>query len=152
VATLARLREPRQERSQPIVEPFDADAVVWNTARYKDIKRSRHVAEGKPISRLVVVDPHTVRIEMDQPDAPMLAVLSNWYGMMLAPKASEAAGKDIGAHPVCVGPYAFEREVAQDRIVLRRARPSGSSCTARSWKSTTATGRSCSSTTTRGSG
>jgi peptide/nickel transport system substrate-binding protein len=102
-------------------EPFDADAVVWNTARYKDIKRSRHVAEGKPISRLVVVDPHTLRIEMEKPYAPMLAVLSNWYGMMLAPKAGDAAGKDIGAHPVCVGPYAFEREVAQDRIVLRRA-------------------------------
>src|SRR5215472_12126001 len=35
-------------------EPFDANAVGWNTARYKDISRSRHVAEGKPISRLVV--------------------------------------------------------------------------------------------------
>ncbi len=58
-------------------EPFDADAVAWNIARSKDLKRSRHVAEGKPISRLVVVDPHTVRIEMDQSYAPMLAVLSN---------------------------------------------------------------------------
>jgi peptide/nickel transport system substrate-binding protein len=102
-------------------EPFDADAVAWNIARYKDITRSRHVAEGKPISNVVVVDPHTVRIEMAEPYAPLLAVLSNWYGMMLAPQAGAAAGKDIRAHPVCVGPYRFERQVAQDRIVLRRA-------------------------------
>jgi len=100
-------------------EPFDADTIIWNTARYKDINRSRHVAEGKPISRLVAVDPHTVRIEMDKPYAPMLSVLSSWYGLMLAPKATDAAGKNAGAHPVCVGPYAFERQVAQDRIVLR---------------------------------
>ena len=101
-------------------EPFDAAAVAWNIARYKDIKQSRHVAEGKPISNVVVVDPHTVRIEMDKPYAPMLAVLSNWYGMAMAPKATAAAGKDAGAHPVCVGPWTFEREVAQDRIVLKR--------------------------------
>ncbi len=102
-------------------EPFDAGAVAWNIARYKDINRSRHVAEGKPISNVVVVDPHTLRIEMEKPYAPMLAVLSNWYGIIMAPKATETAGKDAGAHPVCVGPWAFDREVAQDRIVLRRA-------------------------------
>ncbi len=102
-------------------EAFDADAVAWNIARYKDITRSRHVAEGKPITGVTVIDPHTVRIDLTQPFAPLLSVLSNWHGFMVAPKAAAAAGKNFGQHPVCVGPYAFERQVPQDRTVLRRS-------------------------------
>ena len=40
--------------------------------------------------------------------------------MMLAPKATEAAGKDAGLHPVCAGPFSFVERVAQDHITLQR--------------------------------
>ena len=40
--------------------------------------------------------------------------------MILPPKATEAAGKDFGLHPVCTGPFKFTERVAQDHIVLDR--------------------------------
>jgi peptide/nickel transport system substrate-binding protein len=39
---------------------------------------------------------------------------------MLPPKATEAAGKDFGAHPVCSGPFKFGDRVAQDHVTLER--------------------------------
>jgi peptide/nickel transport system substrate-binding protein len=54
------------------------------------------------------------------PSAPFLSQLTDRAGMILPPKATEAAGKDFGRAPVCSGPFKFTERVAQDRIVLDR--------------------------------
>ncbi len=99
---------------------LDADAVKANLDRYRTAPESRRKGEVKPIAAVVVVDPLTVRIELSQPYAPLLAVLADRAGMMLSPAALAALGDKIATKPVCAGPYKFVERVAQERIVLDR--------------------------------
>jgi peptide/nickel transport system substrate-binding protein len=49
-----------------------------------------------------------------------MAQLTDRAGMMMSPKAAEAAGDKFGQHPVCAGPYKFVERVQQDRIVVEK--------------------------------
>jgi len=99
---------------------LDADAVKANLDRYRTAPESRRKGEVKPITAVVVVDPLTVRVELSQPYAPLLAVLADRAGMMMSPTALAALGDKIATKPVCAGPYKFVERVAQERIVLER--------------------------------
>jgi peptide/nickel transport system substrate-binding protein len=67
-----------------------------------------------------VVDPLTVRIVLKEPFAPFIAQLTDRAGMIVSPKAAQAAGAQFGNRPVCAGPFRFVERVAQDRIVVER--------------------------------
>ncbi|HEY9568351.1 MAG TPA: ABC transporter substrate-binding protein, partial [Thalassobaculum sp.] len=101
-------------------EKFDAAAVKYNIERAKNLPESRRKSEVKSIQSVDVVDPMTVRLNLGAPDATLLATLSDRAGMMVSPKAAEAAGAGLGAKLVCSGPYKFVERVQQDRIVLER--------------------------------
>src|SRR5690348_8171660 len=101
-------------------EKFDGQAVKFNLERHKNMQGSNRRGELAPVSSVEVVDPATVRIHLSAPFAPLLAVLTDRAGMMVSPKAAQAAGEKFGAHPVCSGPFRFVERVAQDRIVLER--------------------------------
>ena len=101
-------------------EKFDAQAVKYNLERHKDMKGSNRRGELAVVSSVDAVDASTVRINLAAPFAPLLAVLTDRAGMMVSPKAAEAAGEKFGARPVCSGPFKFVERVAQDRIVLER--------------------------------
>src|SRR5690348_11039410 len=101
-------------------EKFDAAAVKYNLERHKNMQGSNRRGELAPVTSVDVVDPSTVRINLSAPFAPLLAVLTDRAGMMVSPKAAQAAGEKFGAHPVCSGPFKFVERVAQDRIVLER--------------------------------
>ena len=101
-------------------EPFDAEAVRFNFERNKTAPYSRRQSELKPVKAVTVVDPHTVRVELSEPYAPLLAQLADRAGMMVSPKAARALGDKLAIHPVCAGPYKFAEWVAQDRIVFER--------------------------------
>lgn len=101
-------------------EPFDAQAVKYSLERHMTMQGSFRRAELSAIDHVEVVDPQTVRIVLKNPSAPFLSQLTDRAGMIVAPKAAEAAGKDFGLHPVCNGPFKFNERVAQDRIVLDR--------------------------------
>src|SRR5690349_21938441 len=101
-------------------EKFDAAAVKFNLERHKNMQGSNRRGELAPVSSVEVADPATVRIHLSAPFAPLLAVLTDRAGMMVSPKAAQAAGEKFGAHPVCSGPFRFVERVAQDRIVLER--------------------------------
>ena len=60
------------------------------------------------------------KLVLSAPFAPLLAQLTDRAGMMVSPKAAQAAGENFGSHPVCAGPFKFVERVAQDRIVLER--------------------------------
>ena len=77
-------------------------------------------AEINVMDHVDVVDPLTVRMVLKEPSAPFLSQLTDRAGMIVSPKAAEAAGKDFALHPVCAGPMKFVERVAQDRIVLER--------------------------------
>ena len=101
-------------------EKFDAAAVKYNLDRHKNMQGSSRRGELAVMTGADVVDPQTVRINLAAPFAPLLAVLTDRAGMMVSPKAAEAAGEKFGAGPVCSGPFKFVERIAQDRIVLER--------------------------------
>src|SRR5678815_2297549 len=101
-------------------EKMDAAAVKYNLERHKNMKGSNRRGELAPVASVDVVDPLTVRLNLSAPFVPLLAVLTDRAGMMVSPKAAEAAGEKFGAAPVCSGPFRFVERVAQDRIVLQR--------------------------------
>src|SRR4051794_34430291 len=101
-------------------EKLDAQAVKFNLERHKNMQGSNRRGELAPVSSVDAVDPATVRINLSAPFAPLLAALTDRAGMMVSPKAAQAAGDKFGARPVCSGPFRFVERVAQDRIVLER--------------------------------
>jgi len=101
-------------------EPFDAAAVKYTLDRHASLPGSFRRNEVGAMERVEAVDPLTVRVVLKQPFSPFVAVLTDRAGMMVAPRAAEAGGKDFGLHPVCAGPFRFVERVAQDRVVLER--------------------------------
>jgi peptide/nickel transport system substrate-binding protein len=101
-------------------EKFDAAAVKFNIERHKTLPGSNRRGELAPVASVDVVDAMTVRLNLSAPFSPLLAQLADRAGMMVSPKAAQAAGDKFGAKPVCSGPYKFVERVAQDRIVFER--------------------------------
>jgi peptide/nickel transport system substrate-binding protein len=98
-------------------ETMDAAAVKASLDRARTLPDSLRKSELASVASVDVVDPLTVAITVKQPDATLLAQLSDRAGMVLSPKAM--AG-DFGQKPVCAGPYRFVERVQNDRIVLEK--------------------------------
>jgi peptide/nickel transport system substrate-binding protein len=101
-------------------EPLDAAAVKYTMEHYLTVPGSYRRGEISMIDHVDVVDPLTAKLVLKSPSAPLLSILTDRSGMILPPKATEAAGKDFGLHPVCSGPFKFTERVAQDHITLDR--------------------------------
>ena len=101
-------------------EPLDAAAVKYSLERHLSMQGSFRRSEINVMDRVEVVDPLTVRIVLKTASSPFVSQLTDRAGMIVSPKAAEAAGKDFGLHPVCAGPFRFVERVPQDRIVLER--------------------------------
>jgi len=101
-------------------EKLDAAAVKYSLERHKTMAGSNRRGELAPLASVDVIDPTTVRLNLSAPFSPLLAQLADRAGMIVSPKAAQAAGDKFGANPVCAGPFKFVERVAQDRIVLER--------------------------------
>ncbi|TKT69687.1 ABC transporter substrate-binding protein [Aquamicrobium sp. LC103] len=96
---------------------FDAEAAKANIDRARTLPDSLRRSELASVDSVEVVDEFTVALNLSQPDATLLAQLSDRAGMMLSPATFET---DIGTNPVCSGPYKFVSRVQNDRIVLEK--------------------------------
>lgn len=101
-------------------EPLDAAAVKFSIERHLTMPGSNRKGEISAVTGVDIIDDHTVKLVLSAPFAPLLAQLTDRAGMVMSPKAAQAAGENFGAHPVCAGPFKFVERVAQDRIVLER--------------------------------
>ena len=101
-------------------EPMDAAAAKYSLDRHLNMKCSFRKPEIGIIDTVDVVDPLTIKLNLKTPFSPLLAQLTDRAGMMVSPKAAEAAGDKFGLKPVCAGPYKFVERVQQDRIVVER--------------------------------
>src|SRR6266436_2421001 len=104
-------------------EDFNADSVKFSLERAKDGKM-RGSPNFRPIDRVEIVDPYTVRVHTSKP-WPIFAVMMNApQTAMYPPKAY--AGKEsaeISRNPIGTGPYKFVRWSKDEEIVLE-ANPS----------------------------
>jgi peptide/nickel transport system substrate-binding protein len=101
-------------------EPFDAAAAKYSLDRHLTLKGSFRKPELALVDSVEVVDPLTIRLNLKRPFSPLLAQLTDRAGMMVSPKAAEAAGDKFALKPVCAGPYKFVERVQQDRIVVEK--------------------------------
>ena len=101
-------------------EKLDAAAVKFSLERHKTMPGSNRRGELALVSSVDVVDPATVRLNLSAPFSPLLAQLADRAGMIVSPKAAQAAGDKFGTKPVCAGPFQFVERIAQDRIVVER--------------------------------
>lgn len=101
-------------------EAFDAEAVKYNIERYKTAPFSVRKTELAPVQAVEVTGPLSVRFRLSSPFAPLLSVLTDRAGMMVSPKAAQAAGDKLALKPVCSGPFRFVENVVNDRTVLER--------------------------------
>ena len=101
-------------------EPFDADAARATLEHYQTAPISLRKTELKPVSAVEVVDPHTLRLRLTAPYAPLTAVLADRAGMMLAPKAMARLGDNLASKLPCAGPFKLTQRVPQDKIVVDR--------------------------------
>jgi peptide/nickel transport system substrate-binding protein len=101
-------------------EPMNAAAVKYSLERHLKMPGSVRRAEISAVASIDVVDDHMVKLNLATPFTPLLAQLTDRAGMIVSPKAADAAGDKFGNHPVCAGPYKFVERVAQDRIVLEK--------------------------------
>jgi peptide/nickel transport system substrate-binding protein len=101
-------------------EALDAAAVKYSLERHLTLQGSYRKGEVSSIDHVEMVDPATVRIVLKSPSGAFLAQLTDRSGMVLPPKATEAAGKEFASHPVCSGPFKFVERVPQDHVTLER--------------------------------
>src|ERR1700736_2977544 len=101
-------------------ELFNAESAKYSLDRHLTLKGSFRKPELGSVDKVEVADPMTIRMILKEPFSPLLAQLTDRAGMMVSPKAAEAAGDKFGLHPVCAGPYKFVERVQQDRIVVEK--------------------------------
>jgi peptide/nickel transport system substrate-binding protein len=100
--------------------PLDAAAAKYSLDRHLTMKGSYRRPEISTVESVEVADPLTIKLHLKAPFSPLLAQLTDRAGMMVSPKAAEAAGDKFGLKPVCAGPYKFVERVQQDRIVVEK--------------------------------
>jgi len=98
---------------------LDAAAVALNLDRAMHLPESRRKSEVAALDTVDVIDPLTVRLNLKNPFAPLIAQLSDRAGLVASPKAlKDPAGFDKA--PACSGPFKMADRVIQDHIALVR--------------------------------
>jgi peptide/nickel transport system substrate-binding protein len=101
---------------------FNAEAARVNFDRMANDPKSVRKAEVANIATTEVVDPLTLKINLKQPDASLLATLTDRAGMMISPTALTKLGADLGhdATGAGTGPFQFVEWVPDDHVLLKR--------------------------------
>src|SRR5262245_53728309 len=99
-------------------EDFNAESMKYSLERVKD-PSMRGSSNFKPIDRVEVVDPYTVKVHTSKPWPIFVVALTQRQASMYPPKAY--ADKDtafISKNPIGTGPYKFVRWSKDEEIVV----------------------------------
>jgi peptide/nickel transport system substrate-binding protein len=100
--------------------PMDAQSVVTTFQRNLTMAGSGRKSELGPVTSVEATDASTVVVHLSIPFAPLTSVLADRAGMIMSPAALQQLGDKFGTAPVCVGPFKFEKRVAQNSIDVVR--------------------------------
>jgi peptide/nickel transport system substrate-binding protein len=101
---------------------FNAEAARVNFDRMANDPKSVRKGEVANIASAEVVDPQTLKLNLKQPDASLLATLTDRAGMMISPTALQKLGADLqhDATGAGTGPFQFVEWVPDDHLLLKR--------------------------------
>jgi peptide/nickel transport system substrate-binding protein len=98
-----------------------AEDVKWNWERAKDPKTGSSAAPDWAGSTLTVLDPYTIKVTFERPYPSFIgATIAYGGGMIVSPKAHQAAGDKWNTGPVGSGPFMWESAQAGSNIILKR--------------------------------
>lgn len=99
--------------------PFNAEAVKINLERFR--KATYAFLLFPRVQTIEVVDEYTVRLNMDQPFAPIISHLTHNFVAMISPKqiAELPADKEI-LEPIGTGPFKFDKWVRGEYVRIVR--------------------------------
>ena len=100
--------------------PVNAEAVKFTLERYKNTPGSFRRTEINDVQSIDVLSETQLRLNLDEPYAPLITALTANSGFIISPTAVEKEGDKFAANPVCAGPFKFESRVAQGKITLTR--------------------------------
>jgi peptide/nickel transport system substrate-binding protein len=99
-------------------EPFNAKVIEWWLPKFKGTENA-YMTEA--IDKVVVVDEHTVRLQMKNPDPALLLNMSTSFMGVPSPKSYEALGDKFGVTAaVGSGPFKLERFTVGQQTKLVR--------------------------------
>lgn len=101
---------------------FDAASVKWNIERYINTKGSSRTGDLSAVASVDVVDASTVKFNLKNAFAPLLAALVDRAGMMVSQKVADAAGADFTLKPfkAGTGPFILTEAVKNDHYTLEK--------------------------------
>ncbi|MGD8396453.1 MAG: ABC transporter substrate-binding protein [Candidatus Eiseniibacteriota bacterium] len=79
-----------------------------------------HRGETAGVEGFEVVDPHTFRLHLERPYAPILRLLTMPYTLVVAPEAVARYGATLDHHPVGTGPFQLAEWEPGRRLRLER--------------------------------
>lgn len=82
--------------------------------------KSPRATEINTVKEVIVVDDNTVKLALKNPDAALLAQLTDRAGMIISPAAIEKYGKDLARNPVGTGPFQFVEWVKDDHLSVKK--------------------------------
>lgn len=97
--------------------PFNAKAVEFNLRRGQE-NNSLRKNDLKYVKQITVVDETTIKLELSEPFAPLLSILTDRAGMMSSPDAVKKFGEDYVNNPVGTGPFIYKGRLKGASLTL----------------------------------
>lgn len=97
---------------------FDAEAVKFNIERANS--EDSVIPDLRTVEEVEVIDSHTVKLHLSEPNAAILLALTERPGLIASPTAIEKYGDDFQRNPVGTGPFKFVSHVPNGEVVFEK--------------------------------
>ncbi len=101
-------------------EDFTAKDVVFTLTRGANTPITQYIWGMVDTSGFEIIDDHTVRVKLKEPNAPFIAVTTCGTASILSEKYVTEAGDASGTHPIGTGPYKFVEWKKGVQITMER--------------------------------
>ena len=100
--------------------PLDAAAVKTNIERGRDTPNSRIASQLREVSKVTVLSPTSVELDLAQTDYQLPNLLAGKTGMLVSPAAIAKDAQALSTHPVGDGPFTLSTYIPDSHADLVR--------------------------------